>query len=129
MTLLCASGHLNNIEQLFVSNRNELSDFEDLVKIIKTKLNDYYFSLKRNLEERILNFVFIRNNISQNTLLKKIIKEVKDENKASRAEKNKDEEYEDLFKYISHTQFPLSNHIKLLIIKTLSRKDRKDSIK
>ena len=121
---------IKNIEKLYISNRNELSEFPDLINIIKSKITNFNTSLKQTLQDRITNFLFFRNNEAQNTVLCKIIKEVKTANKKQKKFKDDlGDEPEDFFEYISRTEFPLSDHVKLQIVKTLSRKDRKENIK
>lgn len=121
---------IENIEKLFHTNKKEFVDFPDLMTIIKSKISNYYTSLKANLQTKIINFVFLKSEEAQNTILKKIIKEVKQENKENKkAKDNIDGEIEDFFEFICRTEFPLSESIELMIVKTLSRKDRRDNIK
>lgn len=79
---------LQNIEKLYNHNLNEISSFPDLAKVIKAKLINYYMSMKTNLETRIVNFIFLKDAVAQNSILKRIIKEVKEENRAKDELKN-----------------------------------------
>ena len=121
---------LKSIDKLFNSNKNALSEFPDISNIIKTKISNYYSTLKITLQQKIINFIFLKSTEAQNTILKKIIKEVKKDNKLQKKMKdNFEEEPEDFFEYVCRTEFPLSDSIKVMIVKILSRKDRKENIK
>jgi len=120
---------LKKIERQFIANKKELSDFPDIIEIVSSNLSNFYSSLREELQGKIINFLFMKNAEVQKIIMAKIIKEVKAENKKTKTFKEDEEEAEDFFEFISRTEFPLSDHIKLLILKTLSRKDRKDNIK
>lgn len=118
---------LKNIERMYVSCKSELCHFPDLPMLIKSKLSGYRAKLKQVLQERILNLLFLRHANVQECIISKIISDVKKNHLKTKS--NNTEEPEDFFEFISRTEFPLSDHIKLIILKTLSRKDRKENIK
>ncbi|CAI2370047.1 unnamed protein product [Moneuplotes crassus] len=114
---------LQEIDRLYQSNIVELNEFPDLVKIIKSKVEEWNKKIKRELENKVLSILFHRKedfpSILETTLIVKKTNWVQDSNI---------EEVEDFFDLVARNVFSLNDSIKLSIAKTLSRKNKEDDI-
>jgi hypothetical protein len=96
---------LKNIELHFVTNKKELLDFPDIIEIVGTNISTFYESLRQNLQNRIINFLFLKSDEVKKTIMAKIIKEVKAENKKNEKAKDMLDDPEYFFQWVS-----LNNH-------------------